>query len=268
MIIDSPSIRDIPSLRALWSDSFGDSEEELDKFFSTAFSEKRCLAAKDGDELLASLYWFDCSLGERRLAYIYAVSTASAHRGKGICQRLMSMAHEHLRALGYSAAVLVPAEPSLYGFYERLGYTVCSYVKELVAISTAEDGEIGESLTPLTHSEYGELRQKYLPARGIIQDDVTLKMLSARAKLYCGDGFILAAEAEGGTLRCHELLGEADLNKLLLALGRSTGVFRVPTGFRQATCADSTESEPRPFAMSYALDGAPLGECYFGIALD
>ena len=42
MTIDAPKKQDIPALKALWQEAFGDEEAFLDCFFSTAFSPKRC----------------------------------------------------------------------------------------------------------------------------------------------------------------------------------------------------------------------------------
>ena len=40
MIIKAPQVSNIPALRALWKDAFGDTDTVLDAFFQTAFSQK------------------------------------------------------------------------------------------------------------------------------------------------------------------------------------------------------------------------------------
>lgn len=55
-------------------------------------------------------------------AYLYAVCTAPALRGRGHCRLLLQEAEQDLKRQGIRAAVLVPAEESLFGFYARFGY--------------------------------------------------------------------------------------------------------------------------------------------------
>ena len=106
MIIEWPTERDIPSQRELWKEAFGDTDAFLDSFFRTAYSFDRSLVAKEGDRLIASLYWFDCEWSGKPCAYVYAVATDAAYRGRGVCSRLMSHMHDVLRSEGFSKAAL------------------------------------------------------------------------------------------------------------------------------------------------------------------
>ena len=60
MIINAPDSAQIPALRRLWQQAFGDSEQFLDIFFETAYSPDRCRCVIVDDQLAAALYWFDC----------------------------------------------------------------------------------------------------------------------------------------------------------------------------------------------------------------
>ena len=121
MNIDLPKSSYVPQLRALWKEAFGDTDEFLDTFFTAAYSADRCRCCTENGEVIAALYWFDCSYGDEKIAYIYAVATAKAHRGRGICKRLMEDTHAYLSAHAYGAAMLVPGSEGLFAFYERLG---------------------------------------------------------------------------------------------------------------------------------------------------
>jgi len=120
MIIDLPSASDIPALRALWKEAFGDSDEFLDSFMSTAFSPCRAMCAKDGEKISAMLYWFDCECRGERVAYLYAVATAKGYRNRGICSALMERTHGHLSEKGYTGVLLVPGSPSFSPFMKNL----------------------------------------------------------------------------------------------------------------------------------------------------
>ena len=122
MIINAPTSRDIPALRSLWREAFGDEDSFLDAFFGTAYSPDRARVAMIDGNVAGALYWFDCSLEGRKYAYIYAVATAKSYRGRGVCTALMRDTHSHLKDGGYSGAVLVPGDAPLFAFYEKMGY--------------------------------------------------------------------------------------------------------------------------------------------------
>ena len=125
MIIKHPEMAQIEGLTALWVEAFEEPKEAAQCFFDTAFDAQRSLVCLEGDAVAAGLYWFDCLWKGRKVAYIYAVGTRIAHRGKGLCHALMEKTHEVLKSRGYHGAILVPAEESLFGFYGKMGYVAC-----------------------------------------------------------------------------------------------------------------------------------------------
>lgn len=250
MIIKAPDQTDIPALRALWQEAFGDTDAFLDDFFETAWSEDRSRGIFCDGEAAAALYWFDCSLLGRKIAYIYAVATAEKHRGKGLCRTLMEDTHTHLREAGYSGAVLVPAE-GLFSLYGSMGYRVCGKVKEF----TCRAGGESAALQSLSAPDYAAARSRYLPEGGVIQEGKTLAFLSSFAAFYAGKDFLLCGTAQQGTFFCQELLGNAQAApEILTALGCEKGNFRTP----------GVETD---FAMYLPFDRTPP-PAYFGLALD
>ena len=253
MIIDMPRNEDIPALRSLWREAFGDDDAFLDCFFTTAYSQKRARVARCDGAILGALYWFDCECEAEKCAYIYAVATAKMHRGKGICTALMQDTHTHLKTLGYASAVLVPSSESLVEFYEKIGYAVCSFVNEISVIR----GALPCPISRVEKEEYGLLRRKYLPAGGVLQEDAGLDFLSTMAELYKGRDFLLAADIKGDTLWGIELLGNITTENaaaITTSLGAVNGRFRTP-------------GNTKPFAMHLPLlsHNTPT---YFGIAFD
>ena len=98
-------------------------------------------------EIAAALYWFDCDLPHwasptefsvRKLAYLYAVATAKAHQGQGLCRALMENTHEHLRQLGYDGCILSPQSEGLFTMYGKLGYTTCGHILEFSCSAAGE----------------------------------------------------------------------------------------------------------------------------------
>ncbi len=252
MNIDSPSRAQIPALRSLWKEAFGDTDKFLDIFERTAFSPDRCRYVTQNGEVAAALYFFNCSCGGERIAYLYAVATAEKYRGRGICRALMEDTHRHLKALGYRAAILVPGSRELFEFYKKMGYEVCSYIGEIRCLASDD----GIALRQIDASEYAELRRRFLPENGVVQEEENLNFLKEQAAFYAGNGFLLAAREEDGRLRGLELLGDKETAPAILrTLGYNEGVFRVPDG-------------DKPFAMCYPLSDDRTLPSYFGLAFD
>lgn len=253
MTIDRPQREHFPALRALWREAFGDSEEFLDQFDKTAFSPDRCRCVTVENHVAAALYWFDCECRGERMAYLYAIATAKAHRGKGLCSALMEDTHRHLRALGYTGALLVPGEKSLFDFYGRLGYKAFGGIGELCHVADEQSTPIRE----VDEAEYARLRRKLLPEGSVIQEKENLRFLQVQATLTAGEDFLLAYRLENGKLFGIELLGNVQkAPSILKTLNAREGRFRI--------C-----EKQKLFAMYLPLSDQPLTPpTYFGLAFD
>ena len=250
MIIDRP--KDTAPLRQLWQQTFGDTEEFLDIFFSVTYSPERCRCLYAHGQLAAALYWFDCHWEGKKLAYLYAVATDNAFRGQGFCRALIENTHAHLRENGYHGAILVPNGADLFGLYHKLGYRTCSFMSTF--FSKAAGDPI--PLQTISKEEYAALRREKLPADGVIQEGEALTLLDAYSRFYKGDGLLLTAYPENGKLRVGELLGDpAAAPGILTALGYPEGYFRTP-------------GNEIPFAMYYPLTEDTATPKYLGLALD
>lgn len=251
MKTDKPHISQLPKLRDLWKEAFGDTDEFLDKFYKTAFSTERCRCVTVNEEIAAALYWFDCIYMDKPIAYLYAVATAEEFRGQGICRKLMSDTHEHLTGLGYEGVILVPGGDELFKFYEKMGYKTCSYIRQFSC--KGEDNKL--KLRSIDKKEYGSLRRKYLPIGGVIQENENIDFLETQAKFYTGEGFLLAANVENNILYGAELLGDTSTAPALVsALCCPEGKFRTP-------------GTDKPYAMYHPLGKSTLQPPdYFGLS--
>ena len=228
------------ALRALFTEAFGDAAF-TDLFFRTGFSPDRCLAAFDGT-LLAALHWFDCSLDGKKAAYVYGIAAFASCRGRGIGSKLIRFSVEYLQNRGYEVITLVPAEESLFPYYERCGFRAAGTISEK-RISAAAPLPI----RPLTASEYAEARRSLLPVHSL-QQDSCLSLLAGYADFYATPRAIAAVSGQ----MVWELLGdEQDAPGLIAALSLPTATVRTP-------------GSDRPFAMALGTD-API---YLGLALD
>ena len=256
MTIKHPTRADIPALRALWQEAFGDTDAFIQSFFDTAFCPKRCLCLYDNIRPIAVLYFFDCLYREQPVAYFYAIATAKSHRGQGLCRKLMAEAHSVLQKKGYLGVLLVPGEQSLFRFYEKMGYQRATYHKTVTAIASQPI-----PFVPITKDAYLTLRLLYLPKDSVWQAGENLDFFATMTDFYKTDRSVFAIyrqQAEDkSVLVSPEFLGDsAEIPQIAAAMGFKTASMR-------------TVGTSEPFAMYYALKSSPLPPpTYFGWAFD
>ena len=252
MIIRHPTGTDIRALKALWQEAFGDDIDFIDGFFKSAYDPERALLAELDGEVAGALYWLDTGLDGQRLAYLYAIATKAKFRGRGVCTSLMRYTHASLAERGYAGALLVPCEPGLFSFYERLSYRPFGGISELCVM--ASDAPV--RLEGIGAGDYARLRHTMLPVGGVLQENENLDYLLLEYRLYAGDGFILAAKKDGDRLFCAELLGDSECAPgILSALGCSEGVFRTPgLDKRYAMYLPLAANAPSPSYFGFAFD--------------
>lgn len=247
-----PTTHDVPALRELWKDAFGDDDDYLDIFYTAAFSPERsiCLMTDDGGAQ-AALYWFDCTLRDEKIAYIFGVGVAKTLRGNGLCREMMAAALSCLKAEGYKGAVLVPARAELYAMYEKLGFQKFGGVTERLV----KAGDTPAALRALDADEYVALRKRYLPEGGVEQTGENVAFLAARTHLYAGDGFVLSHVPGMGEFVV-ELLGDVEnAPEIVRALGKEELMVRMP-------------GDEKDFALCQPLDEGFTFPTYFGIPFD
>ena len=118
---------DRAAMTALWQQVFGDSEATITGFYE-AFPRCRAAVAENEVGALVSIVHVlpqTLTVEDQTIpaAYLYAVATRPDYRGRGLASTLIRFTEALLERLDYRCAVLVPAEPSLFGYYARLGYT-------------------------------------------------------------------------------------------------------------------------------------------------
>ena len=252
MTIDHPTPGQVPQLLQLWKTVFGEHNGFWEMFLDTAFDAGHCRCACADGQAAAALFWFDCSCGGRKLAYIYAVVTHPQFRNRGLCRILLEDTHAHLVSSGYAAAMLVPEGEGLRQMYRKLGYEDCTAVSEFSCSAAGP----AASLRAIGPKEYAVLRREFLPEGGVVQEGANLDFLAQQAQFYAGVDFLLAAYIDGAALSGMELLGNREAAPgIVTALGCETGSFRIP-------------GKDKPFAMYHPLRADAPFPRYFGFAFD
>ncbi len=253
MIFKNPLFTDIPQLRSLWLEAFGDSEEFFMDFLKNGYHYKRCRVAVENEKIVSALYFFDCLCEDKKIAYIYGVATRNQERGKGYCKALFLDTHSYLKENGYYGAILVPSTEELFSFYEKLGYRTATFV-DIINVRKTACTPI--KLQKIDKQEYALLRRQLLPIGSVIQENENLDFLDCFEDFYTADGVLLTAHIKDNILYAQEFLGDtASLPSVLASLNIEKGIFR-------------TIGSGRPFTMYYPFYENSPKPAYFGLAFD
>ena len=155
---------DVPMMKRLWIEVFGDEPQLVDRFFELLPSMGTALCAFSGDEFLGSVYLLQSEIWEngrfsKKLAYMYALAVEPGARGFGVGGKLVRVARRFCWENDLGVLCMLPAEASLYGWYARIaGFfpaSFCEY-EEIAA------GEEIDGITELCADEYGFRRGELL----------------------------------------------------------------------------------------------------------
>ena len=121
-ITRAASIGDKQALRIIWKTAFGDSDEEIDDFFSFYFAPQVAIVVDNGSDPIAAGYLLPvgnllCGGMKVPCAMIYAVATLPEYRnhgyGSAVVRGLISAGY----AKGCKAVVLCPSDNDLFEYY-------------------------------------------------------------------------------------------------------------------------------------------------------
>lgn len=251
MKIDFPSPGQIPQLRSLWQEAFGDTEDFIDGFFALGFSPQRCRCLSVDGTVAAALYWFVTDFEGKPVAYLYAVATRKSHRGQGLCRMLLADTHRLLQAKGFAGALLVPGSQELKTMYQKLGYRPATTLEEFSCTPSGTPAVLRQ----IDPEEYARLRRCLLPPGSILQEQENLAFLSTNAAFYAGQDCLLCAQKTQNALFCPEFLADRSAAPgILQTLQCDTGTFRTP-GTEQI------------FSLYYPLNNPDIPK-YFAFAFD
>ena len=151
---------DEAALTALWKRCFGDSEELIHGFFALLPELGAGVTAElDGKPvgMAFAICGMALSSGEK-CGYIYAVAVDESCRGFGAGAALTRAAADAARGLGAEIICTLPAEASLYPWYEKListRFTLCRR-RDIIPAGDAR------GFAPLSTAEYNARREAHL----------------------------------------------------------------------------------------------------------
>lgn len=262
---------DVPRLKALWQSAFGDDPAVIDQFFQSLFRPDSTVVCWDGDDAVAMAHWLPmtvCRDGKGwPIAYVYAVATDEAHRGRGYCRDMLEYFARTLPEQGVRGLVLVPGSDSLRQLYRRYGFS--DYTA--VSLQTLDAGSAAGTWEAIEPPEYLMLREELLAHTAYVSCSVPILSFQRDLAAHYSGG-LYRLESNGVTgVGCgavdgdgegvvYELLwpgdGQAGADLMAAALGVSRLLVRTP-------------GEGTPFAMArWLTEMPPAASPYLGLALD
>ncbi|MBQ7896376.1 MAG: GNAT family N-acetyltransferase [Oscillospiraceae bacterium] len=202
---------DIPELKRLWAECFGDPEQMVDSFYAMLPSMGFGLCAEAEGKIAGAAHMIQgMSLEKDRnipCAYLYAVGVFSEFRSRGVGSGLSRACAELAKERGAEIICTQPAKKSLYKWYEEIigtEHKLCRKIAELE--SKAGKAEI------ISPEHYHSLREELLSGKEHMK--ASLAVIEFERELciaYGGDLFktekgIAAAYIEDGSCHIKELL--------------------------------------------------------------
>lgn len=129
-------MKDIEQLKSLWKSLFGDTEAFISLFFHEVVCEENIRVLEEKGRILSALYMlpypFRIWNQEVTASYISGAGTLPEAQGRGLMRRLLIDSFKEMERRQIPLSILIPAEPWLYGFYEKSGYaTVFAYNQQV-----------------------------------------------------------------------------------------------------------------------------------------
>jgi len=276
-------------LKALWQTVFGDSDEYLENFFCCMYSPGMAIVAEADGKIVSCAFLLD--LGDLvdghgtetgPCSVLYALATYPEYRGRGLGSAVVNGILKLSEKLDFSAAVICPAEPSLFDYYgKNFGYETYFTVSEKTVLRPDAISAKKTELRKINSREYGILREKYLSGRTHIKfNPRTLSYQQSLCTASGGDMYTFikdgspiaccASEIYEDTMYIKELLFETDHSEDLFV----SEIFSVFSAVNKIVLRtpELSGTSGRNFAMISAESKKPckadLLPPWFGFAFD
>lgn len=233
---------DRAALTALWRQVFGDPEAVVAAFFdalprmgigAVAEAEGRPVGAA---YVLDAMDMVDAAGIERRCGYLYAVAVDPEHRHQGLGAKLSREAAALSLRRGTEFICTLPAEPSLYAWYEEILGLGCALHRKQYAVTARPDWP-AERLCP---GDYLARREALLagvphlrPAPAVMDFAGQFYALFGGGLYACGGG-LCATYVDDGRALIRELIAPAGMAAadvaaaLCAVLGCREGQYMLP----------------------------------------
>ena len=129
---------DLPRLKQIWKDGFGDTDDDIEAFFSLLFDPEAVYITRENGIPVSVMYLVEgLMLSEMpegkpvKVTYLYALASKWDKRGRGYGRRTVRGAADLAFARGADIVALTPADAGLRDWYRaNVGFEMDSLTKE------------------------------------------------------------------------------------------------------------------------------------------
>lgn len=267
---------DVPALEALWLACFEDTPSFVEKFFAALPSIGGGVVAEREGEILGAAYTIDAlelvsdsGAVLAAVAYIYGVGVYAHARGQGIGAALDRAIYELSRVRGAALVTTLPAEDSLYDWYEDILGVKAALWRERRTFDLNAQGEARAQAVRISAHEYGAARERLLSGTAHIRlSPAALEFEAALLDEYGGGlyavcGGIAAGCIEDGCAVIKELISPEERSEDM-DIAESAGALCAAMGAVRALLLVPAEQGEKYIAADRAL---PAG-CVWNLSFD
>lgn len=270
----------LSQVKALWKQAFGDSEAAIELYFQSFHRNENMLLDTCGGIVRAMLSMLPLELhmaGKVLPArYVFAVATHRDYQKQGISTHLVKQACQYMQEQGTAAALLVPARPELFAFYQRCGFCTQFYLKR-VPFSPVRTVPHGLHMSDCSSADYYRIRQMTYGAciPFAAWEPASLDFIMRYMRLY-GDMFFRFTSGTGGeaALYCRRQQDTLIVKEIATGTIAQEQILhclaeRVPAARYEVQLPAGPESG-YPFGMLRSFTAASqfLERPYFNLAMD
>lgn len=204
----------------IWKECFGDEEDFISFYLEHRMTEENMLVIYEDGKVVSMASFLPVEYyheGEYVPArYVYAVATLPEYRERGFAKEIMRFAADKYA----QPLVLSPAEESLYGYYEKMGFkrAFTERKQEPAGVIRAMELEapsdnVMDSIEPVTPEEYVKIRDAKWAREGYVRWDEAAVFYAMEQNAACG-GKTVAVVAENESTRREQ--ADADEKEVLM----------------------------------------------------
>ena len=160
MVITTANTSDIPKIKKLWIEIFGDSEKFADFATNICPEDGIYLIKEDGNITTMVIAGVDLFAYGKKGFYIYGLATVPQYRGKGYARQLIEYVCQQKFSNGYDFCVAQPAQESLFEYYKNLGFDTTTYLRK-GTINVKRNLWATADFDTVTASRFAEVRSRF-----------------------------------------------------------------------------------------------------------
>ncbi len=277
---------DEPALKGIWKAAFGDDDEFIDRFMAEVYTPGNASVAEMDEKVVSAIYLLTGTAmvmpdGKAFHApYCYTLGTLPEYRGHG----LGASVSEHIMRSAMSSApmvALVPAEPSLYGWYADTFalYPISELREASFVVSELAERPEKARVHRVDNKSYVRLRELMLGGKCHIRfSSLLIGWYDHYIRAAGGGLYLLDIDGNAGCAACEIEDGHLSVKELLFprgnfrnALSALAGEFKCSTMTVRSPVFFPSEGQTRDCAVARLAAGFSLPEkssVWWGLAFD